>query len=338
MPELRKDIVTREWVIIAKERSKRPHDFCAPKNSIADLPEHDENCPFCLRNEDRTPPEILAYRPVNSIPDCDGWLLRVTPNKYQALINSGTLDRGNYYIYDHMNGIGAHEVVIECPEHNQTLATMNDKQVERVIWSYIDRYNALREDRRLKYCLVFRNYGATAGCSLVHPHSQIVATPIIPQKVWGKVRGVNQYREYRDKCVYCDIIKTESELLERIICENGSFVAIAPFASRSPFETWILPKSHRACFAKMSRFEVEQFAAILKDVLKRLHVCLNNPPYNYMVITSPNDTDELDTFHWYLEITPRLTTPAGFEIGTSIYINVVPPESAARYLREMSTA
>lgn len=334
MPELRKDIVTREWVIISKERAKRPHDFAHTKKALEELPEHDKSCPFCTGNEEKTPPEVLVYRPVNSGPNSPGWLLRVTPNKYQALISEGDLNRENHHIYDHMNGVGAHEVVIECPEHNQTLATMDDKQVERVVWSYIDRYNALREDTRLKYFLVFRNHGVTAGCSLAHPHSQIVATPIIPQKVWGKVRGVTQYREYRDKCVYCDIIATETHLQERVICENGSFTAIAPFASRSPFETWILPKNHRSCFAKMSRFEVEQFSAILKDVLGRLHRCLNNPPYNYMIITSPNDTDTLDTFHWYLEITPRLTTPAGFEIGTSIYINIVPPEAAAQYLRE----
>jgi UDPglucose--hexose-1-phosphate uridylyltransferase len=335
MPELRKDIVTREWVILAKERAKRPSDF-KPQEGVKTVEQYDPNCPFCPGNESKTPVEVLAYRPGDSKPNSVGWRVRVTPNKFPALDIEGELNRKDVAIYDWMNGVGAHEVVIESPAHGQSIANIQEKQVEEVIWAYCDRYNSLRRDSRLKYILVFRNHGKVAGCSLAHPHSQIVATPIIPQKVWGKIKGVEQYREYRDKCVICHVIEEEIKLGERIVAENSGFVACAPYASRSPFQTWIIPKAHRACFARMSRFEVVEFAQILKETLLRLHLCLSDPPYNYTILTAPCESDMLDdTFHWHLEITPRLTTPAGFELGTSIYINTVPPEDAAGYLREV---
>ena len=334
MPELRKDIVTREWVIVAKERAKRPSDF-NQKNRMQPAPHHDANCPFCVGNESFTPPEVLAYRERGTGPDQPGWRVRVTPNKFAALDREGQLNRQDVDIYDMMNGAGAHEVVVETTDHGKSIAHMEQKEVEEVIWAYCDRYNSLREDPRLKYILVFKNYREEAGCSLAHPHSQIVATPVIPQKVWGKIKGVEQYQEYRDRCVYCHIIEQETASQERMIMENGGFVACAPFASRSPFETWIIPKTHRSCFARMSRFEVAEFAQILKETLLRLYHCLSDPPYNYTLLTAPCDSDMLDNFHWHLEIVPRLTTPAGFEMGTSIYINVVSPEDAARYLREV---
>jgi UDPglucose--hexose-1-phosphate uridylyltransferase len=334
MPELRKDIVTREWVVLSKERERRPSDF---RNGKTNHPIHqyDVNCPFCNGNESLTPPELLAYRERETKPNTPGWRVRVTPNKFAALDIKGELNRKDVDIYDVMNGIGAHEVVIETPDHGKIIPHMEEKEVEEIIWAYCDRYNSLREDPRLKYILVFKNYGEEAGCSLTHPHSQIVATPVIPQKVWWKIKGVEQYKEYRGKCVYCHIAEHETMAQERTIAENGGFIACAPFASRSPFETWIIPKTHRACFAKMSRFEVAEFAAILKETLLRLYLCLSDPPYNYTLLTATCDSDMLDNFHWHLEIVPRLSTPAGFELGTSIYINTVTPEDAARHLREI---
>jgi len=333
MSELRKDVITREWVILAKERAKRPDDF-KPAEKRPKKPNHDPKCPFCTGNEGMTPPEVLAYRAHDSAPNGKGWNLRVIKNKFAALSSEGDLQRHDVDIYDAMNGIGAHEVVIESPDHAKSIALYDQKSVENVVWSYVDRYNALREDKRLKYISIFRNHGKIAGASLAHPHSQIVATPIIPQKVWSKVTGVAQYLEYREKCAYCDIVETETKVKERLISENGNFVSIAPFASRSPFEVWIIPKRHSSCFAYMDRFEVSDFAEILKDTMLRLHTCLDDPPYNYTIATAPCDTDKLDNFHWHLEIVPRLTTPAGFELGTSIYINVTPPEDAAKFLRE----
>lgn len=334
MSELRKDIITREWVILASERAKRPHDFKKTEEAVK-KPKHDPNCPFCEGNEEKTPPEVLAYRSHNSKPNNKGWQLRVINNKFAALNPEGELCRKDVGIYDSMCGIGAHEVVIESPDHSKNIALYDHKTVENVVWSYCDRYLTLKKDPVHKYISIFRNHGKLAGASLAHPHSQIVATPIIPQKVWHKVSGVSQYSEYREKCAYCDIINAERKEKTRLISENGKFIAIAPFASRSPFEVWILPKEHSSCFAYMNRFEVSDFAEILRESMLRLYKCLDDPPYNYTIITAPCETDKLDTFHWHLEILPRLTTPAGFEIGTSIYINVTPPEEAAKYMKEI---
>jgi UDPglucose--hexose-1-phosphate uridylyltransferase len=333
MPELRKDIITREWVILAKERAKRPHEF---KRNTArpDLPAHDPSCPFCAGNEAMTPPEVMAYRGHGSLPDSGGWRVRVTPNKFAALDRGAEICREDYQIYDRMVAAGAHEVVIETPVHNTSPARMNVRDLEHVIWAYIDRYNELKQDPRIRYILVFRNHGEMAGCSLAHPHSQIVAAPVIPQKMFNKISGLAQYREYREKCAYCDIVSTELDGQERLVSANGSFVVLCPFASRSPFETWIVPRSHTPSFAHLNGFEVIELAEALKETLMRLDTCLDDPPYNYQLITAPIDGSRYDDFHWYLEIIPRLTTPAGLEMGTSIYINVTPPEEAARYLRE----
>jgi UDPglucose--hexose-1-phosphate uridylyltransferase len=335
MPELRKDIVTREWIILAKERAKRPSDFS--KADREEIPKTDPaTCPFCPGNEHMTPPELLAYRRKGTERNGPGWWVRVIPNKFAALSYEGTLEHKEVGIYDVMPGVGAHEVVVEMPEHDKQLFQADKKQIEEVIWAYRDRYMALREDPRIKYILIFKNYGVTAGSSIAHSHSQIVGTPVIPQKIMSKIRGVDQYREYVEKCVYCDVIDWELQDGERVVSENESFVTIAPFASRSPFHLLILPKEHCSCFARMDRITIADFASILKDTLVRLDKCLNNPPYNYTLITAPVESDQLENFHWHLEIIPRLTTPAGFEIGTSIYINVTPPEEAARYLREIS--
>ncbi len=336
MPELRKDIITREWVILAKERAKRPSDFLIEEKQIQEGPEWDPKCPFCPGNEGLTPPEILAYRPRHQPPDGPGWQVRVMPNKFAALQTTGEPNRREVGIYDVMEGIGAHEVVVESPGHNKSLGQMEVGQVEKVIWAYLDRYNALREDPRLRYILIFRNHGKVAGSSLTHPHSQIVATPIIPQKVWAKIKGVEQYKEYREKCPYCDIVEYETRVKERIICENDSFICCTPYASRSPFESRIVPRGHQPCFSDMSRIEIGDFAQILREVLARLHSCLRDPPYNLTLLNIPCTPDRSYDFHWHLEIVPRLTTPAGFEMGTSIYIDVTAPEEAARYLREAS--
>ncbi len=333
MSELRKDVITREWVILASELAKRPYDFKTEKPVVKKLA-HDPKCVFCEGNEDKTPPEVLSYRSHNSKPNGKGWQLRVINNKFAALSLEGDLQRRDITIYDAMQGIGAHEVVIESNDHSKNIALYDHKTVENVIWAYCDRYIALKKDTRLKYISVFRNHGKIAGASLAHPHSQIVATPIIPQKVWQKVSGVTQYSEYREKCVYCDIIENELKEKSRLVIENGKFVSLTPFASRSPFETWILPKGHSSCFAYMNRFEVNDFAEILRETMLKMYTCLNDPPYNYTIVTAPCDTDKLDNFHWHIEIVPRLTTPAGFEIGTSIYINVTPPEIAAKFLRD----
>jgi UDPglucose--hexose-1-phosphate uridylyltransferase len=329
MPELRKDPIHGRWVIISTERSRRPSDF---------VPEERKPmggfCPLCEGNEDRTPPEIIAYRENGTPPNSPGWTLRVVSNKFPALRIEGELNREGEGIYDKMNGIGAHEVVVETPRHHETLATMPLKGVAHVLTAYRDRIADLKNDQRLRYVLVFKNHGVAAGASLEHSHSQLVALPIVPGRVVDEIEGAKNYFNYKDRCVFCDIVRQELQQKSRVILENKSFLSIAPFASRFPFEAWILPKTHYPSYEKMESSLYEQAAQILSDTLKRMNWVLNDPPYNYIIHTSSFSGHESEHYHWHFEIMPKLTKVAGFEWGTGFYINPTPPEEAAEYLRE----
>jgi len=332
MPELRRDPITGEWVIIATERAKRPTDFASrPRGSESDDP---SRCPFCPGNEAMTPPEIIAFRHPGSQRNGPGWWVRVVPNKFPALAVEGELNKTGYGMYDWMNGVGAHEVVIETPEHNKPFALLDTRQIEDVLWAYRARYLDLKKDPRLKYILVFRNHGRVAGASLSHPHSQLIATPMVPGQVAAEMEGAKRYESYRDRCAYCDILAQERREGSRVVVENDAFIAFEPYASKYPFETWVLPKRHSASFAAISADEQTGFASILGQTLLRIYCTLDDPPYNFNIHTAPCDSDDRPDFHWHLEIFPRLTIAAGFEMGTGMYINVTPPEVAARYLRE----
>jgi UDPglucose--hexose-1-phosphate uridylyltransferase len=334
MPELRKNPITREWVIIATERGKRPTDFRSePK---APPPAHSPTCPFCPGNEALTPPEVLAFRDAGTAPNSPGWWVRVVPNKYPALAIEGALNKAPLGMYDSMNGVGAHEVIIETPEHNRSIANLPVKGVEDVFWACRSRYLDLKQDPRLKYVLIFRNHGAVAGASLEHPHSQLIATPMVPKMVMEELEGAERYEQYRDRCIYCDIVREELASGERLVSQNDEFLVFEPYSSQYPFETWIMPKEHSASFTKLTEQQHHQFAAIVKETMLRIQICLNDPPYNYLMHTAPCEQDDEGRFHWHLELAPRLAIAAGFEMGTGIYINVTPPELAAQYLREVS--
>jgi UDPglucose--hexose-1-phosphate uridylyltransferase len=332
MPELRRDPITGEWVVIASERAKRPGDF-ASHSPGRDM-QGGSTCPFCPGYESMTPPEIMAFRHPGSQRNGPGWWVRVVPNKFPALGIEGDLNKTGRGMYDWMNGIGAHEVIIETPEHETQLGFLDNRQIEVVLWAFRARYLDLKKDPRLKYILIFRNYGRVAGASLSHPHSQLVATPVIPGVVAGELAGARRYSEYRDRCVFCDLLRQELDEGKRLVSENEHFIVIEPYASRAPFETWLVPKRHTASFAAISAEEQASFAATLGETLRRLHFCLDDPPYNFNIHTAPCDSDDDQGFHWHLAISPRLTIAAGFEMGTGIYINVTPPEVAAEYLRE----
>jgi UDPglucose--hexose-1-phosphate uridylyltransferase len=233
-----------------------------------------------------------------------------------------------------MNGIGAHEVVIETPRHEETLATLPLKNVEKVLLAYRERIIDLRRDRRLRYVLVFKNHGVSAGASLEHSHSQIIALPIVPKRVVEEIEGAKNYFNYKDRCVFCDIIRQELQRGHRVITENKSFLSIAPFASRFPFETWVLPKTHQSSFEHMDFPQYEQAAQILSDTLRRMNHVLTDPPYNLVIHTSSFPEVDGEHYHWHFEIMPKLTKVAGFEWGTGFYINPTPPEEAAEYMRE----
>jgi len=255
------------------------------------------------------------------------------PNLYPALQIEGAVNRRVNQLFHRVNGVGAHEVIIETPEHDAHLSTLSDFQVQEVITAYVHRYLDLIRDKRFKYILIFKNHGVRAGASLSHPHSQLIATPIVPGRIMEEVNAAQRYYESTGgTCIYCEIVETELEEEKRIVAENESFVALSPYAARFPFETWILPKAHEMAFEDITDAERAPLARMMKDVLGRLYQFLEDPPFNYFIHTAPCDRKETK-YHWHLEITPRLTETAGFERGTGFYINPVMPEDAAAILR-----
>ncbi|OPZ83667.1 MAG: Galactose-1-phosphate uridylyltransferase [bacterium ADurb.Bin429] len=333
MPELRKDPITQEWVIIATERGRRPSDFTQSSASEPERPEFSPTCPFCPGKEGTTPPEVLAFRNgANS--NVSDWWVRCVPNKFPALAIEGELNKRGLGMYDVMHGVGAHEVIIESPRHNEDPATMSAFQMAEVVWAYRERYLDLRKDSRFKYILIFRNHGKVAGASLEHPHSQLIATPMIPIDVVNEIHGAERYYQFHERCIWCDMVRHELEQAVRVVSETEHYLAFEPFASKYPFETWLMPKSHQASFAAMTRERVVEFAGLMRDIFGRVSRCLNAPPYNFAIHTAPFDREDSDIFHWHMVIMPRLTIAAGFEMGTGIYINVTTPEDAARYLVE----
>lgn len=327
MPELRKDYVTDTWVVISPARSKRPGDF-----RIRSTPTDPEKCPFCYGHEPMTPPELLAYRREGP-PNSPGWWIRCVPNKFPALTIEGEVHRRVNQLFHSVSGVGAHEIIVESPEHDGHLANFSDFQVQEVITAYKQRYLDLIRDKRFKYILIFKNHGERAGASISHPHSQLIATPIVPRRIMEEVNAVHRFYETTGgSCLYCEIVETELEEGTRVVAENEAFLALSPYAARFPFETWILPKVHEMAFEDLADGERTPLARMTKDVLGRMHRLLDDPPFNYYIHTAPCDRKEM-RYHWHLEITPRLTEIAGFERGTGFYINPVVPEDAAALLR-----
>ncbi|MDD2772269.1 MAG: galactose-1-phosphate uridylyltransferase [Elusimicrobiales bacterium] len=330
MPELRRDPIFGRWVIIASERRGRPTDMKAET-----LPADDKSkCPFCAGRESQTPPEVMAYHPPGREADKPGWWLRVIPNKYPALDPAGKLKRRGVGMYDSMDGVGAHEVIIESPEHVRHIADMDDKRAEDIFWAYRDRMAAAKKDARLQYALIFKNYGRAAGATLSHPHSQLIALPMVPIRVKQEMDGAQSYYGYKERCVFCDVIHEEQRFAERIVGEDEHFIAIEPYASRSQFETWVLPKNHAGHFEKITEAEVKSLARLMKSVMGKLKRVLGDPPFNWMLHTTPLHEPETPSYHWHIEIMPKMAQVAGFEWGSGCYINPTPPELAAKLLNE----
>lgn len=333
MPEFRRDPVIGRWVIISTDRGKRPSSF-------GNIPKQEEPrmCPFCPGNESSTPPEVLAFRENGTQPNKPGWFLRVISNKYPALRIEGSLNREPKGLYDKMNGVGAHEVIIETNNHYKDLADLSIEEIKNVLWAFRERSLDLQRDRRFKYVLIFKNHGEAAGASLEHTHSQLIATPIVPRRVQEEIDGARKYYEFKERCIFCDIIRQELNDKERIINDYGDFIAFSPFASRFPFETWLLPKQHSAQLTDLATENYIYLAEALKDVLNRLRMALNNPPFNFIIHTAPIGGEHDDVYHWHIEIIPKLTKMAGFEWGSGFYINPTCPEDAASFMREIDPA
>jgi UDPglucose--hexose-1-phosphate uridylyltransferase len=334
MPELRKDPVVSRWVIIATERSKRPTDLIKPSD-VKHEEEKPKFCPFCPGNEETTPGEVLCYRAEGTEPNTPGWTLRVVPNKFPALMIEGEICRRGDGIYDMMNGIGAHEVIAESPDHSQRLSDLSDERFQDVLWAYRDRIMDLKKDKRFRYILIFKNEGLRAGASLSHSHSQLIALPIIPKSVKEEMYGAKSYYEYKERCIFCDLVAQETDQQKRIVAENEDFIVVCPYAPRFPFEAWILPKKHDAHYEDATKHEIKNLTSLFKGTLQKLSKALDHPPYNFMLHTSPVNTPDLAYYHWHIEITPRITRVAGFERGSGFYINPTAPEVSAQFLREL---
>ena len=329
MPELRKDPIIGRWVIVNMEGPSAPSDFHFEQHVWKG---HD-GCPFCYGNEHMTPPEIEAIRQDSSSPNTPGWKTRVVPNKFPALRIEGDLDKKGVRLYDMSNGIGAHEVIIDSPHHYKGLADLEDEEIEYVLKSYRSRSKDLINDPRFKYLLIFKNVGVSAGASLEHGHSPLIALPMIPKNVQEEIRGSERYIGYHERCMFCDIISQEMSNKERVVFENERFIAITPLSSRFAFEVWVLPKEHQGYFMNITDQDIGFLSKLLKKTMTRMRQVLFDPPYNYIIHTCPINTEQPSGFHWHFEIMPILTRTAGFEWGSGFYVVQTPPEIAAKYLR-----
>ncbi|HEY9164730.1 MAG TPA: galactose-1-phosphate uridylyltransferase [Candidatus Kryptonia bacterium] len=330
MAELRQNVITREWVIITPERSKRPDQFAGEKDRRPRMPDYVSDCPFCAGNEKYTLDE--SYR----VSTGNGWSVRVIANKFPALSGSGDRVRKVDGIYRSMTAVGFHEVVVEHPAHNMTMALMTDDQVTDILKVYRQRYRTVRRDDRVEAIIIFKNHGEGAGTSLVHPHSQLVATPVVPQQVRIRMDEAIRYFDDTGECACCRTVQDELKAKERIIFQTRNFVAFIPYAALSPFHTWIFPLRHASSFDEITDVEVKDLARCLRTVLAKLYHGLRNPDYNYSIRSIPTRELHVEYFHWYLTIIPRVTKTAGFELGSGMYVNTALPEESAGFLRDVA--
>ncbi len=327
MAEFRRDPVDGRWVIIATERRKRFVGF-----HTEPYPESGERCPFCAGNEALTPKEIFAFREPGSLKDGPGWRVRVIPNREPILKVETEFEREGVGAYDKISGLGAHEIIVECPEHSQAYSQLSLKNLTEIYLAYRERMIDLRKDQRLKYVLIFKNYGRTAGAMMDHPHSQLIALPILPKQINEELRGAKEYYQYKERCIFCDIVRQELEDRDRLVFENREFLVISPWAPIFPFELWVVPKAHRPAFAPSSDELVGLLAEAVKSTMVKLDQVLQHPHFNLILHSAPFGEENLEYYHWHLEIMPRLTQVAGFEYGSGFYINPVSPEEATSWL------
>jgi UDPglucose--hexose-1-phosphate uridylyltransferase len=328
MPELRYNVITREWVVIATERAKRPDQFVR-KEEKKRLPEHDPKCPFCPGNEAMTPPETYV------VPDTKSWRVRVTPNKFAALSYEGERKRIVKGIRRTVTGVGIHEVIVETPAHNKTTALLSDHEVELIVQTYLNRFKFASSDPRIEQVTIFKNHGEAAGTSLEHPHSQMIAIPVITSQIRERLsHALGHFDEYGE-CIYCRVLGQELEEGVRLVLETEHFVAFIQFATLTPFSMLIMPRRHMACFVEMRDAEAADLARILRRSLAKLYHGLADPDFNYVVRTAPTEYSGVKYYHWYVSIIPRLTRMAGFELGSGMFINASLPEENASFLRDV---
>jgi UDPglucose--hexose-1-phosphate uridylyltransferase len=330
MPELRQNFFTKEWVIIATERARRPEEL-ATHRPAQTVPAFVEACPFCPGNEGKTPPEVMRF-PANT---GEPWVVRVIPNKFAALSREVQPTKSPLHVWRRVEGFGFHEVIIDSPDHSCCMALLPDAHVASILRVYKDRYNLLSMDRRINHVTIFKNHGADAGASLPHPHSQLIATPVIPSQVRHRLHEALRHYDDDGQCMFCHLVEREIEDQTRIVVKGEHFVAMEVFASATPFATHIFPLRHMASFGDISTTEIADLAHVLRSLLAKLYVGLENPDLNFTVRSGPSDYASARHFHWYISVIPRLTRVAGFELGSGMFINTVLPEAAAEFLRNI---
>lgn len=335
MSLLRYDVTTNDWVIFAPERTRRPHDL---KKGLVTPPLHESICPFCPGNEHLTGPEIFALRG-STAPNSPRWTVRVVPNRFPALrIEEDHHRHEEGPLFRFLGGCGAHEVIIETPEHDRLLAMQPVEHVEFVLRTLQLRFNDLVGDQRFQTIVIFKNHGEGAGASLRHPHWQLIATPVVPRTLRLKHAVATDYFDQTGDCLYCVLLEEELTSGQRVVTQNDHYAAIMPYAAHVPFETWILPKRHLSSFGRLEPARLRPLAELLKAVLSKLHAGLENPDFNLTINTAPRGDEDKNYFLWHMEIVPRLTKPAGFELGSGMAINTVLPEQAAEALRDVELA
>jgi len=332
MSELRYNLISGEWIILATERAKRPKDFVKIKKEQVSLPEYKENCPFCPGNESQTPLETFRLGDTNS------WKVRSVYNKFGAVSNEEKKERRISGLYNSMNGFGMHEVIIEHPQHNKCIPLMTCEEVENILKVYKSRYLAISKIQGIECIVIFKNHGPAAGTSLEHPHSQLIAIPVVPPQIRGRLERAASFFDFNGKCVFCTMLESELKEKTRIVLETEHFVAFMPYAAFTPFVTWIFPRRHSVSFSDINNEEISDLAKNLKTTLSKLYYGLDNPDFNYSIRSIPVGERGLDYFHWYISVIPRLSQPAGFELGSGMFINTALPETAAEFLRQVTPA
>ncbi|MGB7132194.1 MAG: galactose-1-phosphate uridylyltransferase [Candidatus Sulfotelmatobacter sp.] len=331
MPQLRQNFFTKEWVIIATERAHRPEEL-ATRRPPQQVPSFLETCPFCPGNENKTPPEITRYPANHNEP----WAVRVIPNKFAALSSEVQPTRNLEHLHRRIDGFGFHEVIIDGSDHSTCMALLPDKQVANILPVFQERYSSLCTDRRINHVTIFKNHGADAGASLAHPHSQIIATPVIPSQVRHRLHEALRHYDDAGECMFCHMVEREVEDQTRIVIKSEMFVAMEVFASATPFATHIFPLRHMSSFGEITDVEISDLARVLRSLLGKIYVGLENPDLNFTVRSGPADYVGARHFHWYVSVIPRLTRVAGFELGSGMFINTVLPEAAAEFLRNVA--
>jgi len=336
MHELRKDPLLSRWVAVMSE-SRGPSDYEALKRRAEEAP----HCPFCAGKEKETAPEVAAVRPDGSPPDSPDWSVRVVRSTTPVLSTEGDLGRKGVGMYDRMNSFGVHEVVIESPHHDRHPEDLGAAHMKKVLEMHVARMTEIEKNERIRYVLVSKNAGMLAGSAIPHPHSQVIATPVIPMRIKTELDGAKEYFSYKERCVFCDIVDEESRSEKRVIASSEHFIAFCPYASRFPFEFWVLPRRHNCSFRSIGPGEMEDLSRVMTSVLRKMRSVLKDPSYNYVVHTAPNLIPRKnlwhtlgEDYHWHIEVVPRLLRASGFEWGSGFYVSTTSPEDAARFIRE----